>query len=64
MKRMYLKPCKFSCKRDDIKGRLRKLGYKNWWESLLNVDNKNARTKLKREANKEIYREILEYKKD
>ena len=41
MKRMYFKPCKFSCKTDDIKGSLRRLGYRNWWESLAGVENKN-----------------------
>lgn len=61
MKRMYFKPCKFSCKTDDIKGRLRRLGYRNWWENLIDVENKNARTKLKRETQKEVNTEILEY---
>ena len=59
---MYLKPCKFHCKEDVIKGKLKRLKYKNWWESMFNIDNKNARTKLKRESQKEANKELLEYK--
>lgn len=55
MKPMVLKPIKFPFKCDDIKGALRKQGYKNWWENITKIDtNKRARAINKIQINKEI----------
>lgn len=60
MKPMFRNPVKFDCKRDDIKGVLKKQGCRNWWESMGEVaSNKIARTKLKRLTAKEIQIELL-----
>lgn len=37
MKPMYFKPVKFSCKKDNCKGKLKRLGFKNWWETEINI---------------------------
>lgn len=55
MKPIYRMPVKFSCKHDDIKGAIRRLGYRNWWESMNEgLTNKQARAKEKQLVKKEI----------
>lgn len=55
MKPMVLKPVKFPFKCDNIKGALRKQGYKNWWENITKIDtNKRARAINKIQIKKEI----------
>lgn len=55
MKPMVLKSVKFPFKCDNIKGALRRQGYKNWWENISKIGtNKRARAINKIQINKEI----------